>query len=135
VSEGTSHAGAEVGLRSESRGIVLQRVELLAPRGKQCSTMIGEAAGGHGHSDGDGGNEWKVVDTTGAGDAFNGALVHALCQGGGGAAGARARAGSLAHLCKAAQAAGYVASTSVGKLGTQDSYPQPSDLPSDLFAS
>lgn len=146
-------AGSLVAVRGEDGRVETRRVGLLPPRGKQLKGASHGGAAERGEGEGAGaaeGGAWEVVDTTGAGDAFNGALVHALCgggnsgRGGSGAEGepgsgaamrssARASVKDIDALCKAAQAAGYVASTSVGKHGTQTSYPAASDLPKDLF--
>jgi len=56
----------------------------------------------------------KVVDTTGAGDAFVGALAHRLAAGDG--------------LVEAAQYAARVGAYAVTGLGTQASYPGPTDI-------
>ena len=62
-----------------------------------------------------------VVDTTGAGDAFSGALVCFLVE------------KPNLDLGEAIKRACYVASVSVQKEGTQSSYPYKKDLPSWLF--
>ena len=62
-----------------------------------------------------------VVDTTGAGDAFSGALVCFLVE------------KPELHLGEAIRRACYVASISVQKEGTQSSYPYKKDLPNWLF--
>jgi ribokinase len=70
-----------------------------------------------------------VVDTTGAGDAFSGALAYFYAQllptGTTGIHGA--------SLIEAARRAAFVAAESVTKKGTQKSYPSRSELPRDLF--
>lgn len=71
-----------------------------------------------------------VVDTTGAGDAFSGALAYFYAQ--------LLPAGTTgihgATLIEAARRAAFVAADSVTKKGTQKSYPSRAELPSDLFA-
>lgn len=62
----------------------------------------------------------KVVDTTGAGDSYLGALAHFLALG--------------AELKVAMAKANQVAGMSVQKRGTQSSYPSPADLPVDFFS-
>jgi ribokinase len=62
----------------------------------------------------------KAVDTTGAGDAFVGALAYFIGVG-------------LA-LAEAVRRANRVAAVSVQGVGTQTSFPSRSDLPEDLFA-
>ena len=62
-----------------------------------------------------------VVDTTGAGDAFSGALVCFLVE------------KPELELGEAIKRACYVASISVQKEGTQSSYPYKMDLPNWLF--
>jgi len=62
----------------------------------------------------------KVVDTTGAGDAFLGALAHLVASG--------------KPLVDALQGAVHVASISVQRRGAQTSYPQAAELPKGLLA-
>jgi ribokinase len=61
----------------------------------------------------------KAVDTSGAGDAFIGALAYFLAL------------GSDVSLCL--EKANFVASESVQKHGTQTSFPKRSDLPPSFF--
>lgn len=61
-----------------------------------------------------------AIDTTGAGDAFVGALAHFLVSG--------------ADLRDAAERSCHIASHSVTKRGTQTSFPDASELPSDLIS-
>ncbi len=63
-------------------------------------------------------NEYQVVDTTGAGDAFNGSLALALSQG--------------MDMESAVRYANLVAGLSVTKLGAQASIPYPSELEREL---
>ena len=63
-----------------------------------------------------------VVDTTGAGDAFSGALVYFLAE------------MSEIDIAEAIKRACYVASISVQKEGTQLSYPLRKDVPEWLFS-
>ncbi len=63
------------------------------------------------------------VDTTGAGDAFVGALAHFMHSG-----------GSDLSLEEAVRRSCVVASHSVRKAGTQQSYPFRKELPNKLFA-
>ena len=58
----------------------------------------------------------KVVDTTGAGDSFSGALAHSL------------NTGKLQNLVDHAFFASHIASLSVTKNGTQKSYPSRRDI-------
>lgn len=62
----------------------------------------------------------KVVDTTGAGDAFVGALAHFLALG--------------LSLKESAKRAVKVASISVGAKGTQSSFPDKNEIPVDILA-
>lgn len=55
----------------------------------------------------------KVLDTTGAGDCFLGALAHSLAQ-----------VGDLSHLRESIGRACLVAAVSVQRLGTQSSFPE-----------
>jgi ribokinase len=61
----------------------------------------------------------KVVDTTGAGDSFVGALAHFLALG--------------LSLTDSATKAVKVASISVGAKGTQSSFPDRKDIPADIL--
>jgi len=62
----------------------------------------------------------KVVDTTGAGDSFIGALAHFLAIG--------------LTIKSSATRAVKVASMSVGAKGTQSSFPERSDIPAAIFS-
>jgi ribokinase len=81
-------------------------------------------------------NVGKVVDTTGAGDAFSGSLaffyVELLRAAGAGSRGA----GGVDRACllEAVRRASYVAADSVTKKGTQKSYATKAELPAALFA-
>lgn len=65
-------------------------------------------------------NKVQVVDTTGAGDAFNGAFAYYLSEG--------------FEINKVIKAANIVASLSVMKMGAQSSMPHREDLPADITA-
>ena len=63
-----------------------------------------------------------VIDTTGAGDAFSGALIYFLVE------------MPEIDMGEAIKRACYVASLSVQKEGTQSSYPFRQDVPEWLFS-
>ena len=63
----------------------------------------------------------RVVDTTGAGDAFSGALIYFLVE------------MPKLEMAEVIKRACYVASISVQKEGTQSSFPFKEELPEWLF--
>jgi len=65
-------------------------------------------------------NKVRVVDTTGAGDAFNGAFAYYISEG--------------YEINKVIKAANIVASLSVMKMGAQSSMPGKEDLPADIIS-
>ena len=61
----------------------------------------------------------KALDTTGAGDAFVGSLAYFLASG--------------QSLTEAIKRANRIAAVSVQSSGTQTSFPEAKDLPSEIF--
>ena len=75
----------------------------------------------------------RVVDTTGAGDAFSGSLAFFYAGLQSHAAHAESREIVFPLLVEAARRACFVAAVSVTRAGTQSSYPMRGELPAALF--